>query len=306
MVSSTELTAVAANEVWRKRHNMTVNEQRLLLWLIAQVDPFSKAELPQVTLTAREFFKLGGTKAGGSVYNLLETTTGELMDRKLVVREEEGWKSFHWLLRARYNDGKGTMTLQLHPDLRPYLCDLKERFAGIPLAPAMRLRGNYAISFFEYCCSWYGSKTKMWEMTNDALREWLEIKDGELTHISHLRVRVIEQAQKELDEKCPFSFVYEPLKNGRKIVGWRFSVVDNKPCKRVPKKAVVEITDMVSSRDPRHERAKHAWLHATSEQREEWLAAMPECKMMVPKRDEEPRLFFLSALSEVLEPVLAL
>ena len=148
-------------------------------------------------------------------------------------------------------------------------------------------------------------------MTVAELRDWLHLKEGELVKISHLQARVLEQARKELDRKCPLSFVYDPLKEGRKITGWRFSVVDNKPFesrnKRGRAKVSVEAAEAEgNARDKRYSHAKSAWQSATAEQRANWLAEMPHAAILAPKENDEPRTLFLDALTKVLEPELPL
>ena len=61
------------------------------------------------------------------------------------------------------------------------------------------------------------------------IREWLHIEEGELVKVSHLKSRVIDQVKKELDAKSRISFKAELFKTGRKIQGWKFKVIDNKP-----------------------------------------------------------------------------
>src|ERR1700751_3465706 len=104
---------------------------------------------------------------------------------------------------------------------------------------AISLRPNSAVSrtdsaiIFSFpparCCSWYGSNAHSWTLTVDELREWLHIDDGELVKVNHLKSRVIDQARHELDSKARISFKAEVQKQGRKIVGWKFKVVDNRP-----------------------------------------------------------------------------
>jgi plasmid replication initiation protein len=57
----------------------------------------------------------------------------------------------------------------------------------------------------------------------------MHIDDGELVKVNHLKSRVIDQARHELDSKARISFKAEVLKQGRKIVAWKFKVVDNRP-----------------------------------------------------------------------------
>ena len=45
-----ELVAVLANQIARARHALKVQEQRLFLWLVGQVDPFDDEDLQPLGL----------------------------------------------------------------------------------------------------------------------------------------------------------------------------------------------------------------------------------------------------------------
>jgi Initiator Replication protein len=147
-------------------------------------------------------------------------------------------------------------------------------------------------------------------MTVQELREWLHIEETELTLTGSLRAWVIDQAQKELNEKVSLSFTVEAIRSGRKVTGWRFSVVDNKPKTKVRKAGAVSLPPEVRAEDERlgferWERTKARWLEGSEEARQAWLTELPEIvRAFAPKGREEPRRFFLSALADLFEPKL--
>lgn len=277
MRADSDRVAVAANEIWRKKHTLTVPEQRLLLWSIGQLKPgdFNPVteKFKPITLTVQEYTRLTGTVSGDMHRLMQEVVIGNegIMRRLIVVPNGKGWKAFNWLFDATYDNG--VITMVLHPHLAPYVLQLKERFASVPLLPAMRLRGGYAVAFFEFCCSWRGSKNQEWTMSVPELREWLHIAPGSLEPIGHLRSRVIDQAKKELDRKAPLSFTYEALKQGRAIIGWRFTVLKNEPksqLKSPPKNAPGKNGEQTEQQRKLAE-AKAAWEQADDSVRAIWL-----------------------------------
>ena len=78
-------------------------------------------------------------------------------------------------------------------------------------------------------------------MTVEELREWLHIEEAELTTSGDPRAWVINRAKKELDERTSLSFKVEAIRFGRKVVGWKFTVVDNRPKNRARNGGAVEL-----------------------------------------------------------------
>jgi hypothetical protein len=102
------------------------------------------------------------------------------------------------------------------------LLKLKERFSMIPLKVVFKLRGGYAIRWYELLVAKKHLGT--FSMSVEDLRSWLEIGDGELSAVKDLRKRAIDVSKAELDNKADLTFRYEAIKAGRRITGWTFKV----------------------------------------------------------------------------------
>lgn len=226
--------AVMANTVAEARHTLTVPEQRLILWLVAQIEREDDA-MKEHTLTVLEFEEILGGNAG-RLYEQTESAVKRLQTRVLELRTGPNERtSFNWLHRARYLDGEGKIQLQFHDDLKPVLLRLRERFCMIPLKSLFRLRGGYAVRWLETLHSrrHEGSFT----LSIEELRDWLHIEPGELADTFNLNARAILYPKRELDRVSDFTFSYVPKKEGRRITGWTFTVVENKPKLKAAKKA---------------------------------------------------------------------
>lgn len=58
--SNGEMVAVMANQIARARHALKIQEQRLFLWLVGQVDPFEDKEFEPVRLSVTDYAALFG------------------------------------------------------------------------------------------------------------------------------------------------------------------------------------------------------------------------------------------------------
>jgi plasmid replication initiation protein len=212
---------------------------------------------------------------------------------------------------AEYIEGESRIEVDFNERLKPYILGLRKYFARIPVAEACKLRSGYAISFYLYCWSWYGSKEKGWSMTVPELREWLSIGPGTLERTCDLKMRVIEQARQELNAKASITFNAKAIRNGRKTVGWFFEIKDNKP-KRKKAVGAVALPDTakqaeIEQSNIRVASAKTRWKEADATQRQRWLEQMNAvARAMAPQDGAEPRSTFLSCLVSLLEPELPL
>lgn len=209
------------------RHDLTVPEQRLILWLVAQIQKTDDA-FHEHTLDVAAMKAILGSN-NGRLYEQIQSVCALIQTRILEIKVpgERKRKSFNWLHMITYHDGEGRVTMRFHDELAPYLLALQGYFCKVPLVPAFRLRGGYSIRWLEMLCA--QEHFKSWPMSVDELREWLHIDKGQLEAVKDLRVKAIDLPRRELDKKSPLTFTYEPTMQGRKIVGWIFTVRANKP-----------------------------------------------------------------------------
>lgn len=223
-----EKIVVWTNAVVDARYSLSVPEQRLILWLAAQIEKKDDA-LEDRTVGVLELQEIAGRASGGSAYEQFEAVCDKLQSRVLEIRLDDSGKrrKINWLRHSEYNDGEGNITLRFHDDLKPALLQIKERFAKIPLKTIFRLKGGYAVRWYEMCQAKEYLGT--FNMSVEELRAWLNIEEHELRPVKDLRQRAIDVAQAELDKKADLTFTYKPTKTGRRITGWTFKVKKNQP-----------------------------------------------------------------------------
>ena len=118
-----ELVAVLANQIARARHALKVQEQRLFLWLVGQVDPFDDEDLQPLRLSVADYAALFGRQGQGSIYQELEEATTGLLSKvvEIAFPGRPRRKKIQWLSKAEYLDGEGIVLVQLHEELKPFL-----------------------------------------------------------------------------------------------------------------------------------------------------------------------------------------
>src|SRR6202040_1489735 len=105
---------VWANSVVEARYALSVPEQRLILWLAAQIEREDDA-LEERTVGVLEMQELSGGN-NGRIYEQFEEVCTRLQGRVLEIRLDETRKrrKINWLHHSEYNDKEGTVTLQFH------------------------------------------------------------------------------------------------------------------------------------------------------------------------------------------------
>lgn len=95
--------------------------------------------------------------------------------------------------------------------------DFTKGYRKYELVTAMQFQSVYSMRMYELMS---GQKRPI-EFTFEDLKMRFGLKDKyKLT--ANFKLRVLEIAKKELDEKSPYSFNYIEVKEGRKVVGFKF------------------------------------------------------------------------------------
>ena len=226
ITESGEQIAVVANQIIRARHRLDPTQQKIIAYGIGQIAR-DDTTFDTVTLSVAEFARLTGAENNGRIYDHLEAVTKSLLRSIVEIRINDGDRrrvAFQWLSRCVYREGQGTVELRFHGELKPYLLELKSRFTQIRLDQFFKFRSGYTIRFFERIEMMCGLGRMVFDLPLSELRDWLGIEADGYTKISAFRAYVLDVAQKELDEKSDWSFSYLPMKTGRTITGFEFTL----------------------------------------------------------------------------------
>ncbi len=145
-----ERIVVWANAVAEARYTLSVQEQRLILWLAVQIEREDEA-LEERTVSILEMQEIVGGN-NGRIYEQFESVCDRLLTRMLELRYDDKLErvKFNWMHEVMYKDGEGRITLRFHDRLKPLLLKLKERFSQSPLKVVFKLREGYAIRCTSY------------------------------------------------------------------------------------------------------------------------------------------------------------
>jgi len=212
-----------ANSLIEITYKLGVTEQKILLCIASNIKPSDK-DFQTYTFSIKEFCKLIGSTSKNA-YAEIDKITQKLMDKSFLIYNREGKPTrINWLSKATYNTNEGTITVRFDPDLKPFYLDLSEKFTRYKLENIIHLRSSNSIRIFELLKSYEGLSERTF--TVDDLRNKLGL-EGKYSTWNNFKQRVLQHAQKELEEKTDITFTFTPIRKGRVVEKVKFQIKAN-------------------------------------------------------------------------------
>lgn len=204
-------------------YDLSLEEQRIILTLASMVQP-SDEEFKLYKFKISEFIKLLGIK-DQSKYSVLPVVTKELMKKVFEIETNNSIIQVAWLSSAEYIKETGTIELEFSPKLKPYFLQLKSFFTNYKLSNILSMKSKYSPRLYEIL--------KMNEFNKKGFK--IEVKElrrlfkAEKIYSAYkdFKVKVLEQAQKEINEYTDITFDFKEQKISRKVDSIIFFVRTN-------------------------------------------------------------------------------
>ena len=222
-----------SNNLINCRHNLNLNEQKIVLILAANIQP-DDMELTEKKISITELAEILEISRQ-NLYRDIPKITKSLM-AKVVELETVNDKGQVELVQttflsiARYNRSTGMVTLGFNKFLSTYLLELKEFFTTYKLKNALMLKSKYSIRFYEKCkCNAY-KKNFIW--TLEEIRNELCLTQKIYTIYGKIKEKILIPVIKELNNKTDLRISYEEIKESKKVVAISITVKEIKRNKK--------------------------------------------------------------------------
>lgn len=140
------------------------------------------------------------------------------LNKKVIQYEDaKTWGAFNLIERPEINKEGDNISFRVSPTIARAFIDFSKGYSKYELATAMTFEGVYAMRFYELL----SEQKKPIIYTIENLKIMFKIEDKYKLTADFIR-KVIDTAQKELDEKSPYSFEYKSIKRGRAIYAIMF------------------------------------------------------------------------------------
>jgi len=214
-----------SNQLIEASHTLTLNEKRLVLCAASLIDP--RKPLPKdgyLTVRADTFAEVFGIDVKHA-YESLDDAATKLFNRD-IRRYAKGKvvERMRWVFHVKYREGRGCVELGFSPTVLPHLTMLNKEFTSYQLKQIGSLSSFYAVRLYELMSQFLklGERT----CTLEQLRQMLDLGD-KYQDVKDMRKRVLDPALKELNGRTDLAVTTEPMRQGRKITGFSFTISKN-------------------------------------------------------------------------------
>lgn len=226
------LTVCKANALIEAGYRLSLNEQRIILACIAQVD--SREELLKTSkfeISVKDFAKRFNLSEEAT-YSDLKEASKNLYNRSLTIYnpdpEQPELKKLEtrWISSIGYMPEKGKLSLRFATDILPYLGNLKGRFTKYDLEHIGNMTSTYGIRLYELLMQWKSTGKR--EIDIDWLKKQFEL-DASYERMDNLKRRVIDPAVKDINTHSNFQVSWEQRKTGRRVTHLTFTFAEKQP-----------------------------------------------------------------------------
>jgi plasmid replication initiation protein len=229
------------NQLAEARYKLNPREQKLLLYVIAMIDPEAD-DFGKCKVAVKQYAQLTGLKTD-DLYQELRRSALAIREKTLVIENffEPGMKKpvrrhGSWFEYVDEAIGDGHITVQLSTWLKPLLIHVRQEFFKYRLGYALGLKSEYSIRLYQWLKRWQFARRK----TGSILQLRFELgatevdKDGKIVHESlaaykHFKNKAILPAIREINAKTDLkvTFVEEKTKGSKAVIGLTFSIAEN-------------------------------------------------------------------------------
>lgn len=204
-----------------KTGHLSLQEQRLILYLIAQVKP-DDTEFAIFDLSCQEFCNVCGITCNGTNYDNIKKTIQKLADKSFWIdtgRKGESQDLVRWVSDATVAQ-RGRVTIQIHPKLKPFLLHLKELYTSYRLEYILPMKSRYSITLYELLRSYANIETYTFDV--EELKMFLGAEKYE--RWADFQRKVLDIAMREINDLSDLEVDYQIIKESRRFAKLRFQI----------------------------------------------------------------------------------
>ncbi|PKK37196.1 hypothetical protein BWI96_07555 [Siphonobacter sp. SORGH_AS_0500] len=265
-----------SNALVEAHYKFTIWETRVFAKMISMID-WEDSDFKEYKIFFRDIIQDFGLRKDGRTYDDLKEGARGLMSKiiKLKVKTEGVYETLETPIiggiktpddvhrkivqSKRFDDDRVYLKVSFHPDLKPFLIELKERYLVYEMANILDLSSPYTVRIYELL--------KQYEKLGERTIELQELKamlgmEEEYKLYGHFRDRVLEKAKEDLRKYTDIRFEYEgvqaknypyelPVKlKSNAVVAIRFYNITKNDASQSPGKPFLKISKPTKVEEP--------------------------------------------------------
>ena len=253
MQGNREVTVVKSNKLIEASYKLTLDEQRLILSCIGQVD--SKADMSKIDrfkVTAKEFSNYSGVDIKSS-YQQLENAAQELYERSVTFYDQDTNDILvtRWVSSVKYNSERGDVELCFANDIVPLISQIQSHFTKYKIENIANLTSIHSIRIYELCLQYLTIGHRV--VSVDELKYYLGI-ENQYEQFKDLNKRVLKSAVDQINKYTDIKIKMDPIRENRKIISLKFEIESKqtrsqKVSKQKSEKEIRDLANKLNSLD---------------------------------------------------------
>ena len=214
-------TVAIQNRVTECFKSMSVDEKRILIMASPVARNIDATEQNSILISAQQFAEECGIKVN-SAYKQIELASKKLVDRSFSYTNEKGKKVYsNWVIDATYEDAGVSLRFTSVVLMMLKILDKYNPYTRYKKDVVLKLKKDYSIDFYHLAKK--SGKIGNFELTIDSMFTEFGLPES-YRDLRNLKRRVLKDPIDEINNYTDITLTYDPIKKGRSVVGFKFTV----------------------------------------------------------------------------------
>ena len=214
-------TMAIQNRVTECFKSMSVDEKRILIMASPVARNIDATEQDSILISAQQFAEECGIKVN-SAYKQIELASKKLVDRSFSYTNEKGKKVYsNWVIDATYEDAGVNLRFTAVVLMMLKILDKYNPYTRYKKDVVLKLKKDYSIDFYHLAKK--SEKLGSFELTIDSMFIEFGLPES-YRDLRNLKRRVLKDPIDEINKYTDIDLTYEPIKKGRSVVAFKFTV----------------------------------------------------------------------------------
>jgi len=196
------------------KYKLTPLEMKFILNAIAHLDSINDEVLKEYEIKISELESK--MQIGEGQHTRLKQFAKRLMSKPLIIESDNGdFEVYNWFSRIKYVNKEAKFLVRFEEGLKPYLLQLKERFISYNLKYILPLTSTYSVRIYQLLKE--REKLAKRYFTVEELQDILQVPPSYKKKYNDFKKKVLQVAEKEINEHTDIRITIEEEKEGRKV-----------------------------------------------------------------------------------------
>ena len=223
----TKALVTKSNNLVEARYHFSIWETRVFTKLVSLIQP-GDADFKKYKLHIKDLVQFFGVN-DNDAYVKIKAVPDSLLKKVVTIpyteNGEERLLKTGLIAQATIPKKKeGYIEISFHPDLKPYLLQLKRTFLSYDIRNVLKISSVYSIRIYELLKQYETLGYREFDL--EQLKVILGVSDKYKLY-GHFKSRIIIKAQEDLQQHTDICFTFTEIKKGRKVTAILFEIDPN-------------------------------------------------------------------------------